>query len=76
MGMLKLVAKLLDLRKMALSPETSSKRWDVGTAALSPLMFKISVSPETSSQNGDVEIIGETVGSSKMSLSPETSSKN
>ena len=61
--------------KMGLSPETSSKKWDVEKAALRPLILKISVSPETSSENGEVEIAGETFGSSKMSISPETSSK-
>ena len=61
--------------KMGLPPETSSKKWDAGKAALRPLMLKMSVSPETSSENGDVEIAGETFGSLKMSISPETSSK-
>ena len=61
--------------KKGLPPETSSKKWDAGKAALRPLMLKMSVSPETSSENGDVEIAGETFGFSRMPISPETSSK-
>ena len=61
--------------KMGLPPETSSKKWDAGKAALGHLMLEMSVSPETSSENGDVEIAGETFGSLNMSISPETSSK-
>ena len=60
---------------MALSPETSSKKWNYEKAALRPRFLKISVSPETSSENGEVEIAGETFGSSKTSISPETSSQ-
>ena len=61
--------------KMGLPPETSSKKWDAGKAALRPLMLKMSISPETSSENGDVEIAGETFGFLKIPFSPETSSK-
>ena len=57
---------------MGLPPETSSKKWDAGKAALRHLMLKMSVSRETSPENGDVEIAGEIFGSSKMSVPPET----
>ena len=65
MGMFKLVAKPLDLRKMVLSPETSSKKWGVEKGASRRLMLKMSVLLETSSQNGDVQIVCETFGYSK-----------
>ena len=75
MGDVEIGREIFGSSKMGLSPETSSKKWDVEKAAFRPLMPKMSVSPETSSENGDVEIAGETYGALNMSISPETPSK-
>ena len=36
---------------MAVSPETSSKKWDLGDVVLRRFISKMGVSPETSSKN-------------------------
>ena len=44
------------LLKMSVSPETSSKNWDLGDVVLRRFLLKMELSLHTSSKNDDVEI--------------------